>query len=148
MNISVRKATQADSDFIWALYLDLLKEPVTKQWGWEEAYQRRMFAENLPYTVFAIVMVDGVNVAAYALLDKTEFLHLRMLLVARSHQNLGIGRQLMQQIKARAIRENKALHFSVIKANPVREFYTKLGFRQSGEDESCYLFHSDFIDKR
>ena len=53
----------------------------------------------------------------------------------RSFQRQGIGTRVMQIVIEEAQRQSKAVTLGVVKINPARRLYERLGFRTTGEDE-------------
>jgi ribosomal protein S18 acetylase RimI-like enzyme len=58
--------------------------------------------------------------------------------LAPSLQGRGLGRALLEEVIADAARANAALRLSVLKANPARRLYERLGFEVVGESDFDY----------
>ena len=54
-------------------------------------------------------------------------------------QGQGIGRSLLEEVLADAARSQVAIKLSVLKANPARHLYKRLGFELVGEDAHEYF---------
>lgn len=123
---------------MFSLYCETLRSCIDKTWGWDEEFQQKWFSENLSPEKFEIVVLNGNNVGGYCLQDRGDHFYLEMLLLHPEYQSMGIGKSLMQGIIKAAASKNLKLKLSVIKANPVKPFYEKLGFVQYDEDSAFY----------
>lgn len=56
------------------------------------------------------------------------------------HQGKGIGRRVLDQVKAEGRAAQKPVILSVLKANPAQQLYLQNGFVQVGEDDLEYHF--------
>lgn len=138
----IRPATIEDFSWLWNLYVDLLKAPITSQWGWDENFQKTNFEKNLPIENFKIIKAQDQPIAAYCVDEYEDRLHLRLLLVVRSKQKSGVGKAIMEELMDSALQSNQYVTLSVIKTNPVLEFYTKLGFEVVKDDGECFILEA------
>lgn len=139
--LSFRRAKQQDMDWIYALFRSTMKEYIEQTWGWEELFQRHGFAENLPASSFTIAALNGEDIGAYSLAEKADHLWLEMLLILEDFQHRGLGTRMIQALQTEASLKGKPLRLSVLKLNPASEFYLKLGFSLSGEDQWSFKLH-------
>ena len=58
--------------------------------------------------------------------------------LAPSHQGQGLGAKLLRQVIAEAVAAGASLTLSVLKANPARSLYERLGFVVESESEHEY----------
>ena len=135
-----RRARISDRAWLWDLYQDLLKKPITQQWGWDIEFQKKGFNTNLSYDKFKIISIDDEDVAAYILNEEPDHLYLKMLLVARPHQGKGIGRRIISTLIAISKARSLPIRLSVIKANPVDGFYLRQGFVETSEADGSTKF--------
>ena len=134
MRYQERQAGTEDTQWLWSLYVDLLKPYVSMQWGWQQRYQEEMFATHLPASQFRILTSTSTRVAAYLMNREADHFYLKMLLVTGDRQRQGLGKMIVRKLQQQANQESLPLKLSVIKANPVVEFYTRLGFTVYAED--------------
>jgi GNAT superfamily N-acetyltransferase len=137
-SITFRKASKADMEWVYETFRTTMKSYIEDTWGWDELFQQYGFAENLPPSSFSIAALNSVTVGAYSLTEKTDHLWLEMLLILPDYQNQGVGSRILQTIQTQASLNQKPLRLSVLKVNPAREFYRRLGFEISGEDTWSY----------
>ena len=59
--------------------------------------------------------------------------------IAREHQNLGTGTQVLRDLIAEARLKNKVVSLGVMKNNPARRLYEREGFKLVGENDYKFL---------
>ena len=131
---TLRPARDADRSFLFDLYADTLRAHVEWAWGWDEEWQRRNMAAALPLAGWRIVVLAGHDAGALHVAQDATAHHLHLLLLRPAFQRRGLGSQLIAGLLARARGEGKALTLKVIKTNPARRLYDRLGFVVTGED--------------
>jgi len=143
MKLIERYASQDEKDWLWSLYKYSLQEYIEAEWGWDEDFQYKMFEEKLPIASFVIVSNGSLNqtdVAAYFVSSHTDYYYIKMILVEETHQHKGIGRYILTKLQEQAKIAGKSIKLSVIRTNPVIDFYTKHGFTIDKEcDGSIYM---------
>ncbi|PCJ12634.1 MAG: hypothetical protein COB04_17505 [Gammaproteobacteria bacterium] len=138
MNFELRSGSQADKDWLYDLYCRTMRPCIEATWGWDEEFQSNEFNSNLAPICFLIIVFDGENIGGFCLKDNEDHLYLEMILLEPKYQKSGIGKSAMSHIMELAKKNGLPLKLSVIKKNPVKPFYEKLGFSQYDEDESFY----------
>lgn len=128
---SLRPATDADRAFCWNLHARTLRDHVEATWGWDEADQRARFDAAFDPAGLRIVEVDGV--AAGTLNVDTSGVPVRLLsiAIAPSCQRRGIGTALIGRVIEEAA--GAPVWLQVLKTNPARALYERLGFVVIGE---------------
>ncbi|MCA1723831.1 MAG: GNAT family N-acetyltransferase, partial [Thermomicrobia bacterium] len=135
----LRQATAADDDFLYRLHIAAMGDLVAHVWGWDDAWQERFFADHFDPTHSRIIVVDGEDVgviavewgAAEALLANIEILP--------DYQGRGLGAALVNQIIAEAEAHHLPVRLQVLKVNPARRLYERLGFVRTSETETHFL---------
>lgn len=82
-----------------------------------------------------ILLLDGEPVGLMKLQESPGAWSLLQLQLSPGCQGQGIGRALIEQLLAEADAAGVAVSLSVLKANPARRLYERLGFVQVGEDK-------------
>lgn len=136
-----RPSNKDDTVWLWDTYKSLLKETIVKQWGWDESFQYKGFHSSFDLSKYQIVEINGQRVATYYVVENSDNLHIKMLLVIASHQRLGIGSEIMKKIKETASLLSKPVKLSVIESNPNLLFYKKLDFNILSTKEGCHNLH-------
>ena len=114
---------------------------MTLLWGWDEADQRQRFVHAFNPARMHIVHQgdEEEQVGAIAVEHRERELYLASIEVLPSHQGKGIGTALLQSVIAQAEQENVPVTLQVLKVNPARRLYERLGFATIGETETHYL---------
>jgi ribosomal protein S18 acetylase RimI-like enzyme len=134
----MRKGKADDKQWLYELYCQTLRPAIEATWGWDDEFQFKLFREHLKPEKFEIVLIEDKPIAGFYLVEHADHFWLEMLLIHPGYQRRGIGKRIVKQIQRRSASENRALKLSVIKANPVRLFYEKLGFSVYDEDIAFY----------
>ena len=138
MDFKIRQATNVDEKWLYDLYCTAMRTYIEKTWGWDEAFQKNGFKTNLCPTKFDIVVVNDNDVGAYLVNEEQDHYWLEMMLIVPEWQKKGIGSQIIRGLQEMAEQNNRPLKLSVIKVNPVLEFYTRFGFEIY--DEGQFFF--------
>ncbi|MFN7138652.1 MAG: GNAT family N-acetyltransferase [Limisphaerales bacterium] len=109
--------------------------------SWDEVFQRRYTAENLPHT--QLLLVDDKPVGWIAVRNDPHALDILDIHILPSHQKQGLGTSVLRHVLEDASRQRKLVKLSVLKINPSRSLYERLGFRITGETESHWLMEHD-----
>ncbi|MEO6292842.1 MAG: GNAT family N-acetyltransferase [Burkholderiaceae bacterium] len=84
-------------------------------------------------------MTIGNKIAGGLYTEEQADVHfIRLIFLLPEFQNLGIGSKLLLQEALRAAEMGKQLHLKVIKINPAKKLYDRLGFEVFAEDEHTY----------
>ena len=115
-----------------------MKGYIEQTWGWSDEFQQHGFETNLKPEYFTIVADEGIDVGAFLIVNKEDYLWLEMLLVDRRKQKKGIGTWVMEGIIKESTKCNLPIKLSVIRVNPAKSFYLGLGFSVYEEDDSFF----------
>ena len=135
----LRPATNGDAAWLYALHVACLREYVAQTWGWDEATQRRMFAERFDPRASQIVLVDGRAVGVVAVERRADGYFIGNIAIDPAWQGRGVGAAIIRDIQGAAAREGGLVRLRVLKVNPARRLYERLGFVVVGETATHYL---------
>jgi GNAT superfamily N-acetyltransferase len=97
--------------------------------------QEAMFRKQWRPSQVCIIQADGVDVGwLQTVASKSEHM-LGQLFVDAPHQRKGIGTEVLRGIIDEASRRRLPVRLAVVKINPSRKLYERLGFRVTHEDE-------------
>ena len=136
MNISFRKIDPEDFEFLWWLHNAALKDYVSETWGWDEEWQRENFTKNFNPAVGEIVVFNGKDIGYFWVIEKEKEILLASIRLLPEFQNKGIGSQLIKNLIVEA---GMPLTLQVLKVNPARKLYERLGFVIEEETETHYI---------
>jgi ribosomal protein S18 acetylase RimI-like enzyme len=139
MRITLRQIKIKDFEFLWQLHNTALKKYVAQTFGWDENWQRRNFRENFNPNDGQIVVVDEVDAGFLWIIEKATEILLASIRLWPEFQNRGVGTKLIKDVLAKSRAKNKPVRLQVLKVNPARNLYLKLGFEITGETETHFL---------
>jgi ribosomal protein S18 acetylase RimI-like enzyme len=139
MQITFRQIKIKDFEFLWQLHNAALKKYVAATWGWNETRQRRLFAESFNPEEGVIVVADGKDAGFLRVFEKEAETVLISIRLLPEFQNRGIGTKLIKDVLAASLAKNKPVRLQVLKINPARNLYEKLGFKVFGETGTHFL---------
>lgn len=139
---TVRQATEADYAFLFHLYQASMKDYVTQTWGWDEAAQQILFRERFEPTHVQIVVVDGRAVGALSVQQQPDTLVLANLQILPEAQKQGLGAAIIKMLLCQARELGVSVSLQVLKVNPARKLYERLGFTVIGETDTHYLMRT------
>jgi ribosomal protein S18 acetylase RimI-like enzyme len=125
MQIELRQIETSDFDFLWQLHNAALKEYVTKTWGWDENWQRESFIKTFNPSEGKIIVIDGRDAGYLWVIEKENEVLLASIRLLPKHQNHGIGSKIIRDLLDKS---EKPVRLQVLKVNPARHLYERLGF--------------------
>lgn len=135
---AIRPAQKDELDGLYAIHREAMQAYVTRTWGsWDEAFQRDYFRNHWPDVRLAID-VEGTLGGFVDLDESPERIRVENIELLPAHQNRGIGTALLVSVQQRAAGRNLPVTLQVLKVNPARRLYERLGFRLTGETETHY----------
>ena len=140
-SVALRTATEEDQKFLYESYKITLKPYVEWAWGWDEKFQRENFQIHFPIPQFQVVSVDGSDAGGLYVEEQKSLRFIRLIYLLPEFQAKGIGHDLMKQEMAKAKEVKKALHLKVVKINPAKSLYDRLGFKLLEENDVTYHLH-------
>lgn len=146
--LSLEPAAESDRAFLWKLHRATMKPHVEKTWGWDEEWQRAYFEAHVDPLERELVMLGDKPVGALEIETREEEIFIASLQIAPAYQGRGIGSQLLRSVQERARAEECAVVLQVLKGNPARRLYTRLGFRETGQTRSHHLMRWEAPESR
>jgi putative acetyltransferase len=135
---TLRDAQADDQEFIFEAYKKSLKEHVDWAWGWNEEFQRAGFWTHHPLAQFRVIEVDGKRAGGIHVAESDAVNFVRLIFLLPQFRMRGLGSALLMQEAEHASKEHKALSLKVIKSNPAKSLYDRLGFIEVAQDEVSY----------
>jgi len=133
--IDFRQATEEDFDFLFAMHIATMKDYVDQIWGWDDAFQESLFRERYIPSQIQIITFEGKDIGMISLEERTDDVFLRAIEILPSHQGQGIGVRIIQEIIHDASSKQKPVTLSVLKGNPAKSLYERMGFSVIEEAE-------------
>ena len=140
MQILKRPVKPEDFEFLRLLHRAALKEYVEQTWGWDEEFQQKDFTANFRAGVGEIIVFNGEDAGFWWTIEKENEILLASVRLLSEFQNKGIGTKLIPELIDRS---QKPIRLQVLKVNPARRWYEKLGFRIVDETATHFLMKRD-----
>jgi len=136
MPFSLRPAILEDSDFLWSLHRETLREYVDETWGWDEKAQHDRFFDLFDPDDRQIIESDGRVIGMLQVDRQRDFIFLKNIQIHPSHQRQGFGGKIVQTLIDEANERGVPIRLQVLKVNPARKFYELFGFFEIGDTET------------
>jgi ribosomal protein S18 acetylase RimI-like enzyme len=138
--ISFRPVTDDDYEYLYALNEATMRAYAEQTYGaWDEEVSRRIFAERWRPETIQIVLIDGQDGGMLEVIPSETGIWLANIRVAPEYQNQGIGARLISSVLQDAHSRGLPVTLRVLRVNPARRLYERLGFVKVGEIETHYL---------
>jgi len=137
--IELRPATLDDRDVVYALRKAGLREYVEQTWGWDEVDQSARFDARFDPARYQIVSVDGQEIGALAVEWRNNMLLLADIQIGPEWRGCGLGTAIIAGVLDEARQRALPVALGVLKVNPARGLYERLGFRMVAET-STHIF--------
>jgi GNAT superfamily N-acetyltransferase len=138
---SLRPAEQEDFSFCERLYFDNMGW-IIKTLGLDLSRHREGFTVQWWSAEVRIITVRGEDVGWLQTEMANDVVFLKQLYLDARWQRQGIGSEVMQALIGEAARSQRAVALAVVKINPARRLYERLGFSVTHEDQhKVYMRH-------
>jgi ribosomal protein S18 acetylase RimI-like enzyme len=143
--LKLTPVTSNDEPFLFELYVSTRLLEVAA-WGWDEtavntflkmqwAAQRRSYETQYPDATHHLIQYNDHPAGRIMVCNSpTEFILIDISLLPQFH-NQGMGSTVIQSIQNEAQKAVKPIRLSVLKHNPARRLYERLGFREISDNE-------------
>lgn len=135
--ISLRKAAAHDKDFIWEMRQLTMKEYVANAFGWNDDHEYAYAMDKFEH--IEIVESNGEKIGMMKSSEDDTAIHLHQIQVKPTWANKGIGSWLIRNLISTGKEKNKNIELHVLKTNPVKKLYDRLGFVVVADEPHKYL---------
>ncbi len=133
--VQVRRAGPEDLELLRRIHVAAMRPHVERVHGpWDDAAQRKRFFETTDATTHEVVERDGRPVGCRWVRDHGDQLELVRLWLLPEAQGAGLGGLLVWDLLARA--DPRPVRLRVLRGNPARALYERMGFRVVGETDT------------
>ncbi len=132
--IARRPATADDLEFLYCLTRESLGPWVIRTFGpWDDAAQRERFFRETIVETHEVVVRDGEPVGCLCTSVQPDALKLHRVFLLPAAQGHGLGAALVREVMAAARARGLPLRLRVLRVNPARRLYERLGFEVTGQ---------------
>jgi ribosomal protein S18 acetylase RimI-like enzyme len=137
---TLRPATIDDREYLYRLNETTMRAYAEQTYGlWDETVARRIFDERFRPASIQIVVVDGHDAGMLEVVITDTRVILANIRVAPEYQGQGIGTCLISEVLCDAHGRGLPVILRVLRVNPARRLYERLGFVVIGETGPHYL---------
>jgi ribosomal protein S18 acetylase RimI-like enzyme len=129
-----RPAGPKDRPFAERLYLEVMRPLLEELGEWDEAALVQHFRKGYRREEVSLVVQGRSRIGWLQVTEQPDSLMLSQIHLVRNARNRGIGSALLRDLMARADRERRPVMLWVVKNNPARQLYERLGFRVVGAE--------------
>lgn len=140
--IELREARESDVPFLLKLRA-LALEPHEEKAGLKPSEERRLERVRAHFESGQIIELEGQAIGVIKVVRSPEQWKLLQVQVLPQYQGRGIGTEVVLGVLDRAREAKKAVVLTVLKENPARRLYERVGFKVVGEREHVYEMRVD-----
>jgi ribosomal protein S18 acetylase RimI-like enzyme len=127
---------------MWDLHKQTFRSYVEATWGWDEEWQTKYFRETRDLSRYEILVNNGRDVGCLGIRHEDKLLFLEYVAILPEYQNQGLGSEVVRGVLRSAAERGVPVGLSVLKANPARKLYERMGFQIIGSDEFRYYMEA------
>ena len=131
--INLRQSMAADYEFALSLYLQTIRPYSEELIVWDEAKQKASFAVQWKPEEVRIIVLDGQDIGWFQVAEMPKEFRLLQFFVFPVYQRTGVGTEVLGNLLGACRSTGKSVALTVLKNNPARRLYERLGFSVVGE---------------
>lgn len=124
----LQQASAEHYDFCLRLFLQTMRPYMQELDVWDEEEQRSSFATQWKVEEVRIMSVDGNDAGWLQVAELPAEIRLQKFFILPEYQRSGIGSEVLSRLLAIWRPTGKKIVLRVLKNNPARKFYERLGF--------------------
>jgi GNAT superfamily N-acetyltransferase len=142
MNVAFRPALPEDFDYCERLYFAEM-ERINRELKLDRDLQVASFRRQWQATQVRIIMLDDADIGWLQSTTRDGAFFLGQLFVEASRLRRGIGTAVMNRLIGEATRARQAMTLGVVKSNPAKRLYERLGFHVTNEDDRKFYMRRE-----
>jgi GNAT superfamily N-acetyltransferase len=134
MKISQRAATWADVEWLEPFYESIMRPYyIELNIVWDSTKFREVFNPQLT----KIIQADALEIGMLKVEERADCIYLGDIQIQHEYRNRGIGTNLIKSVIRSASIANKPVRLRVLRGNPAKNLYLRLGFREIEILDDC-----------
>lgn len=133
-----RKALETDIGYLLQLRKETMEEHLTNS-GILPNEEDQLLRIKYLFNQAKIVVLNNQNAGLLKLDESENRIEIVQIQIDPKFQKRGLGQQIIKEVLKNAVAENKEVFLSVLKVNPAKELYERLGFKIIGENKSSFM---------
>lgn len=144
MDVVLRSATIKDAEFVVLTESETMQSYAIATWGeWRAAEIRQRALANVLAGRTQVIERDGIPVGVLRVERRAGCMDLKQIFIRSALQRQGIGSEVLHLLISEAKGAGVPLRLRVLRVNPARQLYERLGFTVLMESpEHVYMEHA------
>ncbi len=131
---TLRSAAEGDFELLRQLHGTTLRPYVEKIWGWNDEQQLKLLRERFDPDKIKIIQKDRIDIGVLQVEHRSGEVFLGNVLLHPEFQNKGLGTAIVGDVINDANKMQLPVTLTVLRPNPAKALYERLGFRVTAED--------------
>ena len=106
--------------------------------SWDADFQAAKFADVSAIAGHQIILLNGMDIGCLHTDEFSDHIRLYRIWLLPEYQNQGLGSQVLESLINRADELGLPLKLTVLRSNPAKQLYERLGFSVKKETDSHY----------
>jgi GNAT superfamily N-acetyltransferase len=136
MKISQRDASLEDIEWLEPFYESVMRPYYVEL---NLTWDCNKFRECFDPSSTKIIQADGIDIGMLKVRERTDCMYLGDIQIQQSYRNKGIGTSLIRSVIRSAAIVNKPMRLRVLRGNPAKRLYLRLGFRSVETFDDCEI---------
>jgi GNAT superfamily N-acetyltransferase len=134
MKISQRAATWDDVEWLEPFYESVMRPYYVEL---NLIWDRTKFREYFDPQLTKIIQADAVDIGLLKVEERVDCIYLGDIQIQHEYRNKGVGTSLIRAVIQSASIANKPVRLRVLRGNPAKNLYLRLGFREVEIFDDC-----------
>ena len=136
--LKFRDAIPTDEKFVNDLTRTTMGKYVEATWDFDSKREHYYDINKFQQNGTKIIQLDGFDVGRMTVTRKCDVIILEAIHILPEYQGRGLGRQAIQGLLVEATKKKLPVELVLLKLNPVKRLYDRLGFEMCQEDSERY----------
>ena len=139
MKISQRAASLEDIEWLEPFYESIMRPYyVELKLEWD----RTKFRESFDLVITKIIQADSIDIGMLKVEEREDCIYICDIQIDSGYRGKGIGTKLVKTVIQSGNLASKPIRLLVLKGNPAKELYLRLGFKEIQILANCHIPHS------
>lgn len=138
MDFELRNVKENDFDWLYDLRSQTMKKYINDSGDQFilDTQSNRIMKE---YESTKIIRSDNKDIGMFKVKRNSDNWEIIQIQLLPDYQHMGIGTKIIKKLQMEALQQGVAIFLSVLKVNPAKQLYERLGFEIVQEKEKSYL---------
>jgi ribosomal protein S18 acetylase RimI-like enzyme len=141
-NLSYRNALKEDIGYLLWLRKETMDQHLINS-GITLNQEEQVARINHLFDQARIIIYNGMDIGLLKTDEKEDMVEIVQVQIEPQYQGRGIGKQVINSVIERSLSQNKGISLSVLKENPARDLYLRMGFKIVGEEDASWMMIFD-----